>query len=85
MTQQIKAIYGIEPMREGEYPMAHVVGLTSHINGRGPVRVDRIERREENYGDHGLSWFDILSGGVVVASVQARAVGEIHYSQEENA
>lgn len=82
MSRQITAIYGVEPMREGEYPMAHVVGSDSNINGRDKVRVEWIERREENYGDHGLSWFDVLSGGKVVASVQARAVAEVHYGLE---
>lgn len=85
MPRQITAIYGLEPQREGEYPIAHVVGSDSHIAGRGKMPIAWIERREENYGDHGLSWFDVLSGGKVVASIQARAVAEIHYGPEEAA
>jgi hypothetical protein len=83
MSRQITAIYGVEPMREDEYPMGHVVGRESNIIGRGKLMVDLIERREENYGDHGLAWFDVRSGGMIVASVQARAVAEIHYGPEE--
>jgi hypothetical protein len=82
MTRQITAIYGVEPGREAEYPIAHAVGSESHIAGRGKVKVEWIERRHENYGDHGLDWFDVLSAGIVVASVQARAVAEIHYGPE---
>lgn len=85
MTRQITAIYGIEPLREGEYPIAHVVGSESEIAGRGKLRVGWIERRHENYGDHGLDWFDILSDGKVVASIQARAVAEIHFGPEASA
>ena len=83
MPRHITAIYGVEPGRENEYPMAHVVGSDSHIAGRGKAKIDAIERREENYGDHGLSWFDLMSDGQLVGSVQARAVAEIHYSAEE--
>ena len=84
MARPITAIYGIEPGREGEAPLAHVVGFNSHIAGRGQLPIDQIKRRDENYGDHGLSWFDALSAGIVVASVQARAVAEIHYGEDDS-
>lgn len=85
MKREITAIYGIEHGREGEAPMAHVVGLESHIAGRGNFMVEWIERRDEHFGDHGLSWYDVLSDGKMIASVQARAVAEIHYGPEGTA
>lgn len=85
MKREITAIYGVEPLREGEYPMAYVVGSESEIAGRGRFKVEWIERRDEHFGDHGLSWYDVLSGGKIIASVQARAVAEIHYGPEGTA
>jgi hypothetical protein len=85
MTRQITAIYGMVPFDDRVERDAWVVGYESNIAGVGATRVDWIERREENYGDHGLSWFDVLSEGKVVASVQARAVAEVHYGPEGTA
>lgn len=72
---KIKAIYGCEPMRDGEYPTAIIVG--------SPIRermVARIARREDNFGDHGLLWFDALDeAGQVIMSISGRAVAEIYH------
>lgn len=75
----IKAIFGMEPQREGEYPQAHIVGSASLMPSGERYTVSRIERREDNFGDHGLLWFDVFDGERLVTSMQGRAVAEIHY------
>lgn len=84
-TQTITAVFGMEPQRDDEYPQAHVVGSKSHVVGLSvpqPFIVGRIERREENFGDHGLAWFDVFDiEGRLITSMQARAVAEVHYGQ----
>ena len=67
---RIKALYGPEPMREGEYPFSATVG----VNG-----VTRIEEYEENLGDHGLLWLEIYKGDVLYQRFNARHVAEVHY------
>ena len=81
MTQRIKAIWGMEPLRDQESPTCYVVGSASALF-RVPFMVDRIERREENFGDHGLLWFDVYEGDRLVTSMQGRAVAEIMYAKE---
>lgn len=78
--QAIKAIFGHEPMREGEYPTDFIVGQKAF----GPdlpsgKAVTKIVRREENYGDHSLLWFDVYAGDDLIRSMQGRAVSEIHW------
>lgn len=73
---EIMAIYGCEPMREGEYPTAIIVG--SSIRDRA---VAKIARREDNFGDHGLLWFDAMDDeGRVIMSISGRAVAEVHHA-----
>lgn len=69
----IRAIYGAEPHRDGEYPRCWMVGYDA---------VTKIERRDEFYGDHGLLWFDVYNGDRVVASMNARYVAEIVHGDE---
>lgn len=76
----IHHICGLEPMRSGEYPSFFRVGdvLTNY----GPIK--SIVRREENYGDHGLLWFDVLGeDDNVMVSIQGRAVAEIVYQVQQ--
>jgi len=75
----IKSIWGQEPLREGEYPQHYIVG--SPVMS-GDIIVTKIEFREDNYGDHGLGWFDIWAETGLIASMSARAVSEIHYFSE---
>ena len=86
MTHTITAIYGVEPMREGEYPAVHMIGRTSTVMaGQGDARrftVTQIQRREEPCGDHALVWFDIYNGNRVALSLQARAIAEVHYEPQ---
>lgn len=73
MTEQtIHAICGAEPARANEDPFAFQVGM----NG-----VTKIERREENYGDHGLLWFDIFKGSRRAASMNGRHVAVVAYKK----
>lgn len=74
MQQTIKAIYGQEPARQGEYPSAEIVGTDG---------VTRIVRREEHLGDHGLFWFDIYKGDRRDRSFNARFIAEIFYMESE--
>jgi hypothetical protein len=84
----ITAVFGMEPQRDQENAQAHVVGSKSYVVGPNvprPFTVGRIERRMENFGDHGLLWFDVFdTDGRLATSMQARAVAEIHYGQEKD-
>ena len=73
----IQAIHGIEPMREGEYPMSYMVG--SFDRGLNAT-VTSILRETENFGDHGLLWFHIYAGNDKISSIQGRAVAQVIYS-----
>ena len=81
MNNRINAIFGAEPPREGEYPTTYVVGTTF---GWSRSIVARIERREENLGTYGILWFDIFDGDVLLASMNAMAVSEVHYAKVED-
>lgn len=77
-TQPIAAIYGPEPMRADEYPSAYLIG--HRWENPGTPDVERIVYRLENYGDHGIGWFDIYAGGKRVASMAERHVAEVRYA-----
>lgn len=76
--QLVAAVYGPEPNREGEYPTAFIVGQNCGAMGETLV-VERIDYREDNFGDHGLGWFDVFADGKRVASLSARHVAEVRY------
>lgn len=73
--QKIKAISGMEPHREGEYPDSYIVGYGSATNGP----VTSIEQRIENLGSYGIAWFDIFVSDVLIASMNAMAVASVEY------
>lgn len=76
----IKAIWGAEPMREGESPDYFEVG-----RARNPFpTVTRIERRDEFFGDHSIGWFDIFSGENLAASMNVRHVATVLYADEDH-
>lgn len=77
MSDKIKAIYGAEPNREGEYPSTFAIG--QHCGLLYPGSVTEIRYREQNFGDHGIGWFDVYGGDVRIASLNTRFVAEIHY------
>lgn len=79
----IKGIWGHEPMREREYPLRYVVGESADdaavSNNSGGI-VLSITYREDNYGDHGIGWFDVWGPeNTLIAAVAARAVAEVQY------
>jgi hypothetical protein len=82
--QRIIAIYGMEPLRDQESPTAFVVGTAGWAPGApgAKIEVERIERREENFGDHGILWFDVYGTGesLPFVSMQGRAVAEVCYA-----
>lgn len=78
----IKSIFGIEPQRDGEYPLMYTVG--DFDRGIGAT-VTRIDRETENFGDHGVLWFHIYAGDELVSTVQGRAIAQVIYSREARA
>lgn len=76
---QVKALFGHEPGREGEWPVSYQVGQVA----AGVGKVGRITYREDYYGDHSLAWFDVHVADRVALSVSARAVAEIHYEETD--
>lgn len=74
----IQMIVGAEPLRAGENPRFYCVGQASGFNtGNWPVK--SITYRVDDYGDHGLGWYDVWSHDSLIASVAARAVAEVIY------
>lgn len=73
--QTIKAISGLEPRREGEYPECYVVGH----RGSATPEVTRIEMRLENLGSYGITWFDVFAGETLIASMNAIGVVSVEY------
>ena len=86
-TAAIFGIWGHDPHRKDEYPMAYVVGLPCGTRFQESAPTSRIAYREVDYGDHRLGFFDVFVevGGKErqIVSVAARAVAEIHYAQPE--
>ena len=76
MNETISAIYGAEPRRDGEYPSIYIVGQSDWRKGPS---VTSIKYREDNFGDHGVGWFDVYAGEARLASMGARHVAEIIY------
>lgn len=47
--------------------------------------VDKIEHEVENYGDHGIAWFNVYEGYDLAHSVAAKAVAYVEWAREEEA
>lgn len=43
--------------------------------------VTQIKHVVENYGDHGIPWFNVFTGERVYASVQAKAVARVIWKE----
>lgn len=71
--RKIIAVYGMEPMREGEEPDAWRVGFAG---------VTHIERMSETFGEYGIDWFRIWSGDILLASMNARYTATIIYDRQ---
>lgn len=81
----IRAIFGQEPMREGEYPAAFIVGQKAFgPDLPGGRIVTKIVRREDFFGDHAICWFDVYAEGDLLWSMSARAVAEIHWEPRDD-
>lgn len=68
----IRGIYGEEPPREGEYPIAHVVGFDG---------VTSITETDQNLGDYGIHWFHVWAENREVARMNARYVVQIDFQK----
>jgi len=64
----VRAILGDEPRRDGEYPMAHIVGYGG---------VTRIEEDTEHLGDYGIHWFFVYAGDDLLYRINARYVASV--------
>lgn len=69
----IKSVFCDEPRRDGEYPEGACVGYDG---------ITRIERREENFGDHALLWFDVFQGDHLFKSFGGRHVAVVTYEAQ---
>ena len=68
--RKILWICGFNPKEDGALPTFFQVGA----NG-----VSKIEAETEDYGDHGLGWFNVYFGDELLQRMAARAVAEIRY------
>ncbi|MEM1189894.1 MAG: hypothetical protein AAGI72_15285 [Pseudomonadota bacterium] len=68
--RKIKGIYGQEPMRENEYPIAHAVGSDG---------VTEITYEERSFGTFSIGLFDVHKGDTVVSTVLLSTLSEIIY------
>lgn len=59
-----------------EHPLG--AGRSGRIVYRKHV-VTAIELRVENRGDHGVGWYDVRAGEVLIASLNERNVHELYY------
>ena len=86
---KILGIWGHEPKREGEYPMAYLVGAPCGARGQEQTPTSQIVYREMDFGDYILGFFDIfveIDGEErQIVSVATRAVAEIHYAPPDKA
>lgn len=72
---RIEAIFGMEPLREGEYPTSYTVGFDG---------VTTIQESKTKYGDHAIGHFDVFKGDHLHCQMMHRAVAEIHYFDQES-
>lgn len=76
-AQNIIGIYGMEPRRDGEYPLSYAVGSP---DSRTKRVLTRIEYEIEHRGTHDIVWFAVFAGNDVVARVSENAIAEIQYA-----
>ena len=77
--REIYSIVGHEPRDPSSEPFYYPVGCSVGYM-RYENEIVRIVRRLENYGDHSISWFDVLDAdGEPLASMAERAVANICY------
>ena len=69
----IKGIWGDEPRRDGEYPVAHIVGYDG---------VSSITEITQNLGEYGIHWFHVWDkDGNELARMNARYVASIQFEK----
>ncbi|MFQ6184411.1 hypothetical protein ACLMJV_20995 [Sinorhizobium meliloti] len=69
---KIKSIYGDEPRRDGEYPVAYCVGYSG---------ITAITESTENLGDYGIHWFHVWTGDDEIARMNARYVAQVEFAK----
>ena len=80
--EKIKGVYGGEPMRQGEYPAAMVVGF--NMFGLDSSLVHNIETEEQNLGTYGILWFKAFrADGHMLGKMNAAQVSLVEYFREE--
>lgn len=77
MTQKIKAVYGQEPMREGEEPHGFHVGF-------GKTTVYNIETVQDNFGTYGILWYVAYDKqGNIIGKLNALQTAAVLYYPKE--
>jgi len=66
----VRGVYGPEPQRAGELPIAHVIGFDG---------VTSITELEENLGTYGIRWFCVWKGDVEICRVNALHVAQVDF------
>ena len=77
MNEKISSIYGVEPARADEYPMAYKVGQN------GVTKIEREELPEQSYSSSMV--YHVHKGDQLYCTLTHQAVGEIFYFQHEDA
>lgn len=70
----VRAVYGPEPNRQGEFPVAHIVGFDG---------VTQIIEQQDNLGDYGISWFCVFKGDFESTRLNARHVAQVEFMKME--
>lgn len=82
--ERIKGVYGGEPMREGEYPAAMVVGYQM-FGPNTDSTVHNIETEEQNLGTYGIHWFKAFRADRhMLGKMNALHVSMVEYFREDN-
>lgn len=72
--KRVKAVYGPEPTRPQELPIAHVVGFDG---------VTQITELDENLGTYGIRWLCVWKGGFELCRLNALHVAQVDFLKEE--
>lgn len=88
----IKSVFLEAPRREDEFQTTYGVGQAvnfwreSRKEADGSeisppmesIKITRIAFREENRGTHGIGWYDVWAGDVLITSLNERYVVEVY-------
>ncbi len=73
-TKKVRGVYGPEPLRSGELPIAHVIGFDG---------VTSITEFDENFGTYGIRWFCVWKGELELCRVNALHIAQVDFEGSE--